>query len=89
MSGELVPTNPGELLFYQTDDGQTRIQVRVEGETVWLSQRDMAELFQATPQNVTMHIASLYKEAALSDFLLGSRGHGHETLHQLKDFSWK
>jgi hypothetical protein len=39
MSGELVPANPGELLFYQTEDGQTRLQVRVEGETVWLSQR--------------------------------------------------
>ena len=37
MSDELVPVNSDELLLYQTDDGQTRIQVRVEGETVWLT----------------------------------------------------
>jgi hypothetical protein len=65
MSDELVPLNPGEFLLYQTEDGRMRIQVRVEGETVWLSQRDMAHLFQTTPQNVTMHIASLYEEGEL------------------------
>lgn len=65
MANELVPRNPGEFLIYQTDDGQTRLQVRVEGETVWLSQRDMAELFQTTPQNVTIHIGSIYEEGEL------------------------
>ncbi len=65
MANELVPSKPGEFLIYQTEDGQSRLQVRMEGETVWLSQRDMADLFQTTPQNVTMHIASLYEEGEL------------------------
>ena len=38
-----------ELLIYQTEDGRTRIQVRLEDETVWLTQADMARLFQTTP----------------------------------------
>ena len=67
MSDELVPGNPGEFLIYQTQDGQTRIEVRIEAETVWLSQRDMAELFQTTTQNVTMHIGSLYQEGELAE----------------------
>jgi hypothetical protein len=66
MSGELVPISPGEFLIYQTDDGQTRIQVRVEGDTVWLSQRDMAELFQTTKQNVSLHIQNIYGEGELT-----------------------
>ncbi|NLM30083.1 MAG: cell filamentation protein Fic, partial [Methanomicrobiales archaeon] len=41
-----------EIIIYQTDDGQTRIDVRMEEETVWLSQAQMAELFQTTKQNV-------------------------------------
>jgi hypothetical protein len=65
MTGELVPANPGEFLFYQTDDGQTRIQARVEGETVWLTQKQMADLFQTTKQNVSLHIQNIYEEGEL------------------------
>ena len=65
MSDALALANMGEFLFYQTDDGQTRIQVRIVGETVWLTQKQMADLFQTTPQNVTMHIAALYEEGEL------------------------
>jgi len=61
MADEFVPSNPGELLIYQTADGVTRVQVRFEGDTVWLSQRDMADLFQTTPQNVTIHIGTIYE----------------------------
>ena len=57
----------GEILLYQADDGSTRIEVRLEGETVWLSQRAMAELFQTTPQNITQHIAAIYEQGELSD----------------------
>jgi len=46
---------PG-IVLYQTQDGRSRIEVRLEGETVWLTQAAMAELFQTTPQNVTIHI---------------------------------
>ena len=60
-----APEPSGEILLYQTDDGSTRIEVRMEGDTVWLSQRDMAELFQSTPQNITQHIAAIFEEGEL------------------------
>jgi hypothetical protein len=53
------------ILMYQTEDGKTRIDVLVEDETVWLTQASMAELFQITPQNITMHIKSIYDEGEL------------------------
>jgi hypothetical protein len=67
MSGNL-PTirETGELLFYQTEDGQTRIQVRFEDETVWLSQAQMVELFQTTKQNISLHIKNIFEEGELS-----------------------
>ncbi len=67
VAGEMAPTGGGEFLLYETEDGRTRIDVRVEGETVWLSQRDMAELFETTPQNITIHIRSLYEEGELQE----------------------
>jgi hypothetical protein len=54
-----------ELLLYQTEDGRTRIQCRLEGDTLWLSQAQIAELFETTPQNVTMHLKSIYSEGEL------------------------
>lgn len=61
------PDDAGEFLLYQTEDGQTLIDVRVAEETVWLSQRDMAGLFQTTPQNVTQHLATIYSEGELDE----------------------
>jgi hypothetical protein len=57
-AGNVVPGR-SELLFYQTEDGKTRLQVRLEGETVWLTQAQMAELFQTTKQNVSLHIQNI------------------------------
>jgi hypothetical protein len=54
-----------EILMYQTEDGQTKIDVRMEDETVWLTQSQMAELFQTTPQNITLHIKNIYAEGEL------------------------
>jgi hypothetical protein len=67
MPDELVPSGSGEFLLYQTEDGRTQLEVRIDGDTVWLSQREMAELFQTTPQNVTMHIGSVYDEGELAE----------------------
>ena len=50
----------GEVILYQTEDLQTRLEVRLEGETVWLTQAQMAELFQTTIQNVSMHIRNVF-----------------------------
>jgi hypothetical protein len=55
----------GEVILYQTEDLQTRLEVRLEGETVWLTQAQMAELFQTTIPNVSMHIRNVFAEREL------------------------
>ena len=55
------------IILYQTEDGRTRIQCRFENETVWLTQALMAELFQVTPQNVTLHLKAIYAEGELDE----------------------
>ena len=57
-----------EFLLYQTEDGETRIEVRLQqDETVWMTQAAMAELYQTTPQNITTHLKAIYKEGELSE----------------------
>ena len=56
-----------KIVIYNTDDGRTQIDVRLENDTVWLTQAQMAELFQKTPQNITMHIRNAYKEGELDE----------------------
>ena len=71
---DLVPMNSG-ILLYQTEDGKTRVDVRFTGTDAWLSQRDIAELYQTTPQNITLHIRNIYAdgeynpEATCKDYL--------------------
>lgn len=60
-----LPDDAGEFLLYQTEDGQTLIDVRVAEETVWLSQKSMAELFQTSVPNINQHLASIYEEGEL------------------------
>jgi hypothetical protein len=55
------------IILYQTAEGRTRIQCRFENETVWLTQSLMAELFQVTPQNVTLHLKAIYAEGELDE----------------------
>jgi len=59
--------NPPQFLVYQTQDGKTRIDVRLAGQTIWLTQADIAELFQTTPQNITIHVKALYDEGELDE----------------------
>ncbi len=54
-----------ELLIYQSPDGKTRIDVRMDGETVWLTQVQMAELFQTTRQNISLHVNNVFAENEL------------------------
>lgn len=56
-----------ELLFYSSDDGKSKIEVRLENETVWLSQAQMVELFQTTKQNVSLHIKNVFAEGELEE----------------------
>lgn len=55
----------GEIILYTTEDGAARIQLLARDGTVWLSQGDMAELFQTTPQNITQHIRAIFAEGEL------------------------
>jgi len=55
----------GQIILYEADDGALRIDVRLEDETVWLTQQSMAELFQVKPQNITMHLKNIYAEEEL------------------------
>lgn len=62
------PATPpqSELLIYQTEDGRTRIQVRLEDETVWLTQKLMAELFQKDVRTINEHIQNIFAEGELT-----------------------
>ena len=53
---------PAEFLLYQTEDGQTRLEVRLQEETVWLTQKRMAELFQKNVRTVNEHIQNIFDE---------------------------
>jgi hypothetical protein len=55
-----------ELILYQTDDNQTRIEVRLEDETVWLTQKLMSELFQKDVRTINEHIQNIFEEGELS-----------------------
>ncbi len=57
----------GGLILYQSDDGQTTVDVQLQDETVWLSQAQMVELFQKTKQNVSLHIRNLFREGELQE----------------------
>lgn len=56
-----------EIMLYQSEDGQTKVEVRMEGETVWLTVNQLAELFQTTKQNISLHIKNIYKEGELQE----------------------
>lgn len=61
----LQAQQPGEFLLYETEDGRTRVECRFVDDTLWLSQAGMAELFQTTPQNITLHLKGLYAEGEI------------------------
>jgi hypothetical protein len=57
--------NRTELLIYTSPDGKTRIDGRLQDETVWLSQAQLSELFQTTKQNISLHIKNVLEESEL------------------------
>jgi len=56
-----------QLIIYTSEDGQSRIQLRAEGHTVWLTQLEMAELFSATKQNVSLHLKNIFEDKELDE----------------------
>ncbi|KAF0157917.1 MAG: hypothetical protein FD159_1273 [Syntrophaceae bacterium] len=65
ISQETAPST-GRLLVYQSDNGQVRVDVRLEGETVWLTQQQMVDLFQTTKQNISLHVQNIFAEGELA-----------------------
>ncbi|MBE7495156.1 MAG: virulence RhuM family protein [Verrucomicrobiaceae bacterium] len=86
-------TPQSSLILYQTEDGRTRIQCRFEAETLWLTQAQMAELFQVTPQNVTLHLKAIFaegelvEEATCKDYLQVRFEGGREVSRKLRHYS--
>jgi hypothetical protein len=60
-----MASDNSEIVIYQTEDGRTKIDVRMEDETVWLTQVQMAELFQTTKANISIHISNAFKEGEI------------------------
>ena len=63
----MIDNSKGDIIIYQTDNGLTKIDVRVENETVWLSQQQMADLFDTTKQNISLHIKNIFYEEELDE----------------------
>lgn len=84
---------PGEIVLYQTEDGRTRIDVRMDGETVWLTQAQLAELFQTTKQNISLHVRNLFEErelrqtATVKDFLTVQREGGRSVERRIEHYN--
>ena len=64
MSDEPLPQS--EIILYQTEDGRTRVAVRFAEQTLWLSLNQLAELFQSTKQNISLHIQNIFREGELA-----------------------
>lgn len=66
MTGTLPVPDNGKILIYQSDSGETRLEVRLQDETVWLTQNLMAELYETTKQNISLHIQNIFEEGELA-----------------------
>ena len=88
MNTDMSPPFPGgEVSVYESEDGEAHVDVRFDKETVWLTQRQMAEVFQSTPQNIVMHLRSVFSskeldaESTSKDFLI-VRSEGQRTVRR-------
>ena len=59
--------NKSQIIIYQTESGETKLDVRFQDETVWLTQKLMAELFQTSSQNITIHLKNIFEEGELEE----------------------
>ena len=88
-----MPEETNQIEIYQTSDGRTEIQVRLEADTVWLTQRQMGEVFETTPENVLMHLRNIYQDGELEepattkDFLAVRQEGKRQVKRQLKHYN--
>jgi hypothetical protein len=59
--------NNSEIIIYQTEDGVTKVNVRLEGNSVWATQTDLVELFQSSKSNISEHIKHIFEEGELNE----------------------
>ncbi|SCZ11613.1 virulence RhuM family protein [Pseudomonas sp. NFACC37-1] len=93
MSTDSADSNTSQFIIYQSEDGQTRLDVRFVDESVWLTQALMAELFSTTPENVLMHLKNIFCEAELEqnattkDFLVVRQEGKRQVKRSLKHYN--
>ncbi len=93
MSGGEQRPPATEIVLYRTEDGRTRVECRFEDGTLWLTQAQMADLFQTTPQNITLHLATIYEDGELDepatckDYLQVRIEGGREVTRTLRHYS--
>ncbi len=83
----MTEANRSQFIIYQTENGQTKLDVRVIDETVWLTQQQMAELFQTSIDNISLHLKNIYaigelnEQGTIEDFsIVRQEGrHPHQT----------
>ncbi|MCO6043057.1 virulence RhuM family protein, partial [Aeoliella sp. ICT_H6.2] len=88
MAENLPTPSEGDFLFYATEDGNTRVRLMVEGQTVWMPQKAIAELFETTVANINTHIRNLLAENELEEgsvikdyFITAADGKSYQTKH--------
>ena len=86
-----IAQGKGQFLVYQAEDGTLKLDVRLEDETVWLTQPLMADLFQTTQQNISQHILNIYEEEELAPEAthkkyLSVRSEGKREVKRLLDY---
>ncbi len=67
LTAKALEKSKGQVLIYQTEGRQTKLEVRLEGETVWLTQKALAELYQTSVPNINIHIQNIYNERELAE----------------------
>ncbi|MCC6329464.1 MAG: virulence RhuM family protein [Acidobacteria bacterium] len=82
-----------QIIIYQTETGETKLEVRLENETVWLTQKLMAELFQTTVPNINMHLKNIFEDgeldasATIKDFLIVRREGNREVTRSIEYYN--
>ncbi|MDX8413361.1 MAG: RhuM family protein [Mariprofundales bacterium] len=88
-----LTSSQSQFIIYQTENHQTKLDVRFEGETVWLTQKLMADLFGTTPENILMHLKNIYHDGELAetattkDFLLVRQEGSRQVKRTLKHYN--
>ena len=94
MTDDLPAPSDRNFLFYDTEDGTTRVQLLVDGQTVWMPQNAIAELFETSKQNVGQHIKNILEDSELSEdsvvknyFTTAADGKKYRTKHYNLDMA--